>query len=507
MTASTPPSLGATASLDWGSLPVDKIRRVGVVDVGSNSIRLVVFDGVARSPAYFFNEKVLCGLGDGINETGRLNVEGKHRAMAALQRFAELAQLMEITALRGVATAAVRMAEDGPEFCAEVLAKTGLNLVVATGRQEAELSAKGVLLGWPGATGIVCDIGGASMELARLDGGVLQTCETSPLGPLQLTNLKDLDAVDQTIDREISILRNAFPGSVHNLFLVGGSWRAIARLNMSRNHYPLNVLHEYRIAPEQFLETTAWIAESNRKELAAVNNTSAQRLRLLPLASRIISRLVSVLDPDQIVVSSYGIREGMLYNAMPTNLLNRDPLLEAARHSEKASARFPGFGAHLFRWVQPIFDGASPSELRLVEAACYLHDISWRTHPDYRSQVCFDVVTRSNLGGVDHAGRVFLGLAIMHRYKTDTKAHQASLALLTDHQRHQAAILGRAIRLGAMLSGAVSSGLTATSLQLTESELRLLLHGTAADLDGEVVQKRLRSLAQLLKVQEVILTS
>ena len=105
-----------------------ELTRVGVVDVGSNSVRLVVFDGISRSPAYFYNEKVLCGLGAGLAESGHLNPEGRIRALAALRRFAALTEGMGAGALTGVATAAVREARDGPEFTAEVLRETGIEL-------------------------------------------------------------------------------------------------------------------------------------------------------------------------------------------------------------------------------------------------------------------------------------------------------------------------------------------------------------------------------------------
>ncbi|MEM9852423.1 MAG: exopolyphosphatase, partial [Pseudomonadota bacterium] len=183
---------------DWGpfgrplfnSPTVRHLTRVGVVDVGSNSVRMVVFDGAARSPAYFFNEKVMCGLGAGMAETGRLNPEGRDRALKALKRFTMLADGMGATPLTSVATAAVREAEDGPDFQAQVLEETGLKLWVIDGAEEARLSAQGVLLGWPGSYGLVCDIGGSSMELAELREGTIGQCITSPLGPLRLANVK-----------------------------------------------------------------------------------------------------------------------------------------------------------------------------------------------------------------------------------------------------------------------------------------------------------------------------
>jgi len=484
--------------VDPAPIEGESVRRVGVVDVGSNSVRLVVFDGVARSPAYFYNEKILCGLGKGIQDSGRLNPEGRVRAMNALRRFAALAEAMDVSVLTGVATAAVRDAEDGPEFCRDVHAMTGLALQVATGPEEALLSAKGVLLGWPQASGVVCDIGGASMELAQVDKGTIGACETSPLGPLRLSNLGSEKAIDKAINKELKTLIAAVDASgADRIFLVGGSWRAIARLDMERRDYPLHVLHEYTMSPENVIETCDWLVDQSVATLKGMTDTSSARLELVPLAARVLRALVVAAAPKAIAVSSYGLREGLLYERMPPSLRARDPLLEAARHMEMSHARFPGFGASLHAWLRPLFPDADRETLRLIRAACYLHDITWRAHPDYRADVCFETVTRANLSGVDHEGRVFLGIAILNRYKGSPKHGLLPVLseLLTPERQAQAAELGKAIRLGAMLSGSAPGSLENTRLSVDDEAVTLTLRGPARALAGEAVDRRLRALA------------
>ena len=226
------------AQKDWGfwGAPIFQdpsaraLSRIGVIDVGSNSVRLVVFDGAARSPAYFYNEKILCGLGAGLAVSGNLNPEGRNRALAALKRFQLLAGRLGVSPLTTVATAAVREAADGPDFCAEVLQETGMKLWVIDGPEEARLSAQGVLLGWPEAHGLVCDIGGASMELAEVEQGTVGKCVTSALGPLKLQGLKGgKKAQRDHIRNVIADLRTEISGDYKRIYLVGGSWRAFAR--------------------------------------------------------------------------------------------------------------------------------------------------------------------------------------------------------------------------------------------------------------------------------------
>ncbi len=494
------------ASLPLAADPCARaLARVGVIDVGSNSVRLVVFDGAARSPAYFFNEKLLCGLGRGMARTGQLNPEGRQRALAALRRFALLAEGMALTSLTAVATAAVREAADGAEFLAEVHRDTGITLEVINGEEEARLSAQGVLVGWPGAAGLVCDIGGSSMELAEIADGRVGRRRTTPLGPFRLQDIRGgQKGLRKHIRARLDTLKGEFGNGNDRLYLVGGSWRAIARLDMERRGYPLTVLHEYEMTPKSIRKTIDWTAGQDLKTLRTRTGISAERIQLVPLAGVVLRELLKVFRAKTIHISAYGIREGLLYERMPEALRARDPLIEACRHAEAASARLPGFGRKLFDFLAPLYAKAPAERLRLVKAACLLHDVSWRAHPDYRAEACFDNATRANLGGLDHKGRVFLGLALMHRY-ANAKAVIARMAplqgLLEEKERADAEVLGRAMRFGAMfsLTGPDSAG--RLRFYPKKRVLELVLTPRAEPLFGEVAKARFAALATALKAE------
>lgn len=483
------------------------LKRVGVVDVGSNSVRLVVFDGAARSPAYFYNEKIMCALGAGLARTGRLNPEGRKRALDALVRFQLLAKAMGTGPLSSVATAAVREAEDGEEFCEEVLRETGLTLHVIDGREEARLSAQGVLLGWPGAYGLVCDMGGSSMELAEIEGGRVGKCLSSDLGPLKLSDIKGgRKARKAYIRQTLSSMFEKLGPQNNRLFLVGGSWRAIAKIDMFRRDYPLHVLHEYRMTAKSVRDTAEFIRKSSEEELRTATGLSNSRMILVPHATEVLRELVKTFSPRDIAISSYGIREGLLYEQMPQRLRDRDPLIEASRFAEIKDAREPGFGKLLFNYIQPLFKSARPDRRRLIKAACLLHDVSWRAHPDYRAEVCFDNATRANLGGLKHSERVFLGLALLHRYsnKREGSRFEEMGGMITPAEEQQAEILGKAMRFGAMLW--LSEGNDPGELRWFPKKkvLELRLSSHSAPLFGEVVQSRFQSLAASLQAETVI---
>ena len=486
---------------------VRALSRVGVVDVGSNSVRLVVFDGAARSPAYFYNEKIMCALGAGLSETGRLNPRGRARAFAALNRFQHLAKGMGLPPLSVVATAAVRDAEDGQEFCDEVLRETGLKIWVIDGQEEARLSAQGVLLGWPGAYGLICDIGGSSMELAEIQKGTVGRRVTSSLGPLKLRDIPGGRRGRKAHIKEvIQGLKEQMGPQPDRLFLVGGSWRAIARIDMLRRGYPLMVLHEYRMSTKSVRETIKFIEKSDLEEIRAQTGTSASRMSLVPYAIDVLARLIRTFKPKDIAISSYGIREGLLYEQMPQRLRDRDPLIEAARHAEQKDARMPGFGKTLYDYVSPLFRYGPESHKRLVKAACLLHDVSWRAHPDYRAEVCFDNATRANLGGLKHSERVFLGLALLHRYrnKREGTAFEDLQDLLDEAGQKQAEILGKAMRFGAMLMVSDQAPIGTLHWQPRKKHLTVKLPVAAQPLFGEVAEARLQSLAQSLEAEVTI---
>ena len=483
------------------------LSRVGVVDVGSNSVRLVVFDGAARSPAYFFNEKVMAGLGAGLAETGRLNPEGRLRAMSALKRFQLLADNMGIAPLTAVATAAVREAEDGPAFREDVLRETGLRLWVIDGEEEARLSAQGVLLGWPGAYGLVCDIGGSSMELAELYDGEVGKRVSSKLGPQRLKNIKGgRKGLKRHLKEEVGKLAEFMGPQPDRLFLVGGSWRAIARIDMQRRGYPLAVLHEYRMSRKAVQATIEYIEHADIEDLRLRTGLGESRMDLVPLAAQVLKQLIRSFRPHDIAVSSYGIREGMLYEQMPQRLRDQDPLIEACRFTEAKDARMPGFGKRLYEFVLPLFTARNAPEKRLIKAACLLHDVSWRAHPDYRHEVCFDEVTRANLGGMNHRERIFLGVALLHRYKNnrDGSPFEDLFGLLSDEDMLKAEILGKALRFGAMLTASENETMGSLRFFPKKKVLELHLAPGTRDLFGEVAESRLAALAAALGGVEVV---
>ncbi|MGF1500647.1 MAG: exopolyphosphatase [Paracoccaceae bacterium] len=482
--------------------PADpRADRIGVVDVGSNSVRLVVFEGHCRAPQVIFNEKVTAGLGARLEETRRLDPEGVERAIRALRRFAGLAPQLKIAALAGVATAAVREAEDGAAFRDRVERETGIRLRIASGIEEAELAAKGVLFGQPRAHGVAVDLGGGSAEFCRIEEGQLGPGLSTPLGPLRLRAIERQGRdVRAEIAAYLRTMTETFGLAGGRLYLVGGAWRALAKLAIARGRYPLQIVHEYEMTAGAARELADWVVATKPEKIAQIDGVPAGRAAAMPLSAALLAEIVRTLEPGVLTVSAFGLREGVCLDNLSPALRREDPLLAAARDQETRRARAPGYGADLADWLLGAFPARDPEDERLVRALAHLADVNWRTHPDYRAEGCWETVTRGSLTDIGHAGRAFLGAALVGRYRGTRKALGSSVAgaLLGEDRLEEARRLGLAMRVAAVLAGSAPGILGATRLAREGGTLRLTIAGPAISLRGEEVDKRLDQLAKAL---------
>jgi len=494
--------------------PVD---RIAVVDIGSNSLRLVVFERLGTTLLPLLNEKVMCALGRGIAASGKLNRDGVALALANLQRFVALARALKVDHLALIATAAVRDAEDGRQFAAAAERECGVPVRIVAGPEEAQLSAAGVLAGIRDVNGVVGDLGGGSVELVRVDSAAtipIGAGVTLPLGPLRLAELAgNRKALDDVIERTIggaAVLREAAGKS---LYLVGGAWRAIARLHMEQTQYPLHIIHEYTIprrAAEGFLDI---VAGQSRRSLERVATISRRRLEHAPLAAHVLRRLIAASRPERIVFSAFGLREGYAYGLLPA-LSGSDPLIAASaglaatqsrwRSSLSALAADDGEGDRLLRWIAPASADREPGRRRLQRAACWLSDIAWAEHPDYRAGHAFSRSLTMPVGHFDHGERVYVASALWARYGGDAEdPHLAAVLPLIDSEAAAAArAFGLALRLAYTLSGGALELLDLVRLRREAPRgLVLELPPSGSLFAGEAVQRRLDALARALGLE------
>lgn len=481
-----------------------RVAPIGVVDIGSNSVRLVVFDGLRRVPLPLFNEKVLCGLGAGLEHSGRLNAEGVSLALETLARFAGLAAAMGVEDLDLLATAAVRDAANGADFVQEAERRSGRPIRVLSGAEEARLSAQGVLSGQPGAAGAMGDLGGGSLEVVAIDSGSSGRWATLPLGPLRL-----IDATGGERDKALALIDRHLEGedwldqlTGRDFYAVGGAWRALARIHMEQTRYPLHMVHGYCIAQKEAEELTRLVGQMGKRQLGRLAGLPRRRLETLPYAALLLQRMLQRARPARLVFSSFGLREGWLFDRLSEQEKRLDPLLIAAQDWAATDSRFGDLGAAIAHWSAPLFPGENEAESRLRLAACHLSDIGWRYHPDYRAEQVLLRILRAQELCVEHRERAFVGLALYHRYGSErgNAALKAALPLLPSSRAKQAEVLGRALRLAYLLSGGAEEMLRRSRLERAPDSLRLMVPAQAPVPPGTTIERRLASLASALEM-------
>ncbi|MDB5378349.1 MAG: exopolyphosphatase [Rubritepida sp.] len=481
--------------------------RFGVVDLGSNSVRLVVYEGLGRNPHAIFNEKAVLGLGRGLHSTGRLNEEASAQTLTVLGRYHALARGMGADPVEVLATAAVRDATNGADFMDGLEAvMPGSRISVLSGDQEARLSAEGLLMGVPLADGVLGDLGGGSLELAKLSRGEIVETVSLPIGTIRLADRAEGDIARARAIVETELKRVPWLGAapLKDLFLVGGTFRALARMHIAQTGYPLAIVHHYAIRREEARDLAGVVMTAPKKSLERMPSAPTKRVSDLPFAAVVMRRLLRASGAARVVFSANGLREGWYGRRLDTAERNRDPLLSAALELGERLGRDPGLPAALLRWTEPLAEEDSDPSLRA--AACWISDTGSRDHPEYRAEQSFLRILRLHGVGLDHHARAFLALVAALRYEAEADSPwlMPARTLLSAATIRRAEVLGAALRLAYTLCGGVPALLDATVLERRGRRLVLRLHQGAGVFAGESVLRRLESLALALGLDPLL---
>ncbi len=487
---------------------------VAVIDIGSNSVRLVVYDGLTRSPTALFNEKALCGLGREVQSTGLLAADAVEHALSALKRYRALCTTMGVKKILAIATAACRDAKNGRSFIALAERIIKVEIDGLSGGREAEFTALGVISSVHQADGVVGDLGGGSLELVDVHGTRAGRGLTRPLGGLALADVsaKSIKKAEKLVKKTLGGLPLLSGCEDRSFYAVGGTWRALARLHMWQTGYPLHVMHGYAIPADEALEFARLVHRVDVETLSKIEVVANARRPFLPYAALVLEYILRIGQPRQVMFSALGVREGLLYSLLKQKIKEKDALVEAARDLNQLRSRSPRHGEELIEWTDR-FMGSSgldetAEERRLRHAACLLADIGWRAHPDYRGEQSLNIIAHGGFTAIDHPGRAYLALAVFYRHVgliMDDELSPRLRELASTRMLDRARVLGAALRLAYVVSAAMPGVLTRTPLAVERHRLALHLPGEFAALAGERVLNRLRSLARLIGREPVVL--
>ncbi len=482
-------------------LPQNAPKRYAVVDLGSNSVRLVVFEGISRNPVTIFNEKAVLRLGRGLETSGRLNEDGVAQAIGVMARFAAVVRGMGAEIFEVLATAAVRDAENGPEFV-EMLRHEIPNATIRilSGIEEADYSATGLLSGLTDADGLMADIGGGSLELVRLIEGRMGESQTLRLGVIRLADRAggDIQRARALVEADLDRAPWLPSAAGRTLYLVGGAFRALARLQIARTFYPLNIVHQYELGAEEARELTGWVIGASRRALERLPGSPRKRLDDMPYAATVLRRLLRRTSPTRVVFSVDGLREGWYMRRVAPDLLAQPPLEAIAREMSLQLSRSQTLPPALIDWTAALFADETVAEQRLRVSACWMSDCGAHDHPEYRAEQSFMRILRTPGVALSHPARGFLALTMAMRYEAelDQGFLQSARRLLDPVALRRAEMLGLSLRLAYVLCAGTPLLLEGTSLSREDDRLVLRLTGHRFAFNVESVSRRLERLAQ-----------
>ncbi|MDA0998426.1 MAG: Ppx/GppA phosphatase family protein [Proteobacteria bacterium] len=477
--------------------------RLGVVDIGSNTVRLVVYDVPDRLPVPMFNEKSECRLVEGLSSTGHLSKTGVKRAIRSIGRFVRLAQSMGVESLDLVATAAVREASDGADFVKIVEKTYGTPVTILSGAEEAELAALGLIVGVPDADGVLGDLGGGSLDLVVLDKGRLAAFGTLPLGHVLLREMADnkIKRGKAIVEKHLKTAKLLKGASGKKMYLAGGIVRTIARIFIEQTNYPLHIVDNYALRADDALRLSRLLAGLSQGTLKKIPIITPNRIKSIPFAAEVLASLIEAAKPKQVVFSGFGMREGQMLKRLPEDIRHQDPLIAGALTLAENSGRFALKGQEIVDWVRPIFPNLTPTEQRRIEVACLLSDIAWNEHPDYRAEHAFYRCLRLPYAGLSHPDRVATSVYVRYNGDPNASLVNSVRGLLAPEDLAKVEGIGRAIRLAHTVSGSAPGLLAATRMERSGKRLILHLPGSTEIFRSETVDRRFRSLARILGLQ------
>jgi exopolyphosphatase/guanosine-5'-triphosphate,3'-diphosphate pyrophosphatase len=488
--------------------PRKRASSVAVIDIGSNSVRLVVYESLGRSLISVFNEKTLCGLGREVQSTGLLAPDAVAKALTALRRFHALCKIQKVGRVHAIATAACRDASNGPDFIAKAERICGVDIKILSGPEEARFSALGVVSGVHKPDGIVGDLGGGSLELIDVRGNRVRSGVTLPLGTLALQDLshKSLKRADRIVESELSELPKLKAGRGRTFYAVGGTWRALARIHIIQSEYPLRVMHGYSIPAAEALDFVRRVRRLAAADmLANIEAVAEARRPLLAYAALVLEYIIRVARPKTIVFSTFGVREGLLYSMLPEQERAKDGLICAAQSLNELLSRSARHANELIDWtdrlVRVVHLRETEEDRRLRHTACLLSDTGWRVHPDHRGEQSLELVANGNFGSISHQGRVFIGLSVFFRYAGLSQENQPPVVIqqqIPHAMLERARVLGAAFRVAHLVSAARPGVLPATHFRSHDRKLMLVFEHQMVDLVADRVGGRFRQLARLV---------
>jgi exopolyphosphatase/guanosine-5'-triphosphate,3'-diphosphate pyrophosphatase len=484
--------------------------KLAIIDIGSNSIRMLIYEDFSSSRVPFFNEKAVCELGKNLDKSKKLHRSGTEYALKVLKRFSEILNVSKITNLKIIATAVIREATDTKPFIDEVekLFKTKINIL--SGEEEATCSAEGVKIGFENVDGLVADLGGGSLELARVENNVITNKTSLPLGVLRLINNPIIKKrnLSKYIKNLFSDEKWLSKKKFKNLYLVGGTWRALFKLHLFQNEYPVHIIHQYSIDNDRLTKFLDKISSFSKSKLKTVEYISKSRTQYLPYSSIILNEIINLTNPKKIVCSISGLREGALVKEHFKDFESPDMFNKSLEHIAKKRGDLGLTFKKYYDFIKPVFEGNEHYNKKLLNLACVLSHMDWGLGAFQKAELVFQETLNTPLLKLTHKERIQIALSCYWRYcsiKYNPKIEY--LTFLNNNEIFSSKQVGSALRFAHALTSISTIFLEEFKLYKRGNSVFLKIPSHHQEIISKQVTKKFKALARELFLEPRVIYS
>ncbi|WP_347938614.1 Ppx/GppA family phosphatase [Rickettsia oklahomensis] len=415
--------------------------RSAIIDIGSNALRAVVYESDELGAPEIFNYKFRNYL------TNLLNLDSldvKHQTYLSLQYLIHIFTKLSVTNIRCVATAILRGHPKADEFKTVIKKRFNIDIEIISGEREAYLTAAGLISGISDAFGIVADLGGGSLELAQIGNKKVGKLKSLPLGTKIIASSKfsDVGLITQMLEEEF--------GTAHypNLYLIGGALRLMSRIYMKSINYPLKNLHNFeinRVEFELYLEKLSQIdkLKLNYYEQKAINYN----------AVLVIKAMIKVFSPEKIIISNYGLKEGVRFDSLPPHETEKDIIYERVKRLVKFDKNVCKIEKYI-EAVQYLLINSDATTLIIIELAIMLAQYNKNIDKTLRANFVSEFILSSDIP-FSHRQRLMLGIALTVTYttKTDMQINKIAKKMISKSDYYNSHIIGYYIKIAREIDG------------------------------------------------------
>lgn len=477
-------------------------KRIAIIDLGSNSARLVIFNQSDRGLIENENLKQVLRLSSHLTPDGEISQAGISITIDCMHRFKQLCQAREVTEIIGVATAAVRQAKNGPELIQQIHDKTGISFRTLSGTEEATYGYLAVVNSTSIINAFTVDIGGGSTELTLVNNRLCKQTISFPFGAVTLTNqfFTGVEPTDAELQALHSFLLQQFSSVpwLKNgrapLVALGGAARTVGNIDQKKRKYPFQSLHHYTMDQSDIADIYVTVTKTPLEKRKKIKGMSKDRADIIIASLVVFLTLLEVIGTREFTVSTKGLRDGILFERIlqdeDLTVLDDVALFDTEQLMKRYQVQL-AHSEHVSRLALSLFDQfrehhllhGDDNDRKLLQIAALLHDIGRSVNVYETHQHTFYLLTNVLLMGLTHRERLIV--ALLAAYKNDKKLDKQAepyTMLLSPQELEHIKSLAPLLLIARALDRSMTQPVKKVVLHKTVDGCSLTCHGTKRDL-------------------------